>query len=154
MLMSVVAVVLTGCRGSTEVKPSTDRSPLSTSRCLGEYVVLSATDPLCESAKSERPRAPGETNPRAVVGKILGIEPGERVEIEVLNGSVDPSTSAPMMIDDVAFGSPTALRPSGLFAVYVGATPVSMIRIVPERHRPVEIVSGADELCVLVELRK
>jgi len=56
--------------------------------------------------------------------------------------------------DDVAFDSPTALRPSGLFAVYVGATPISMIRIVPERHRPVEIVSGADELRVLVELRK
>ncbi len=89
-----------------------------------------------------------------MVGKILGIEPGERVEIEVLNGSVDPSLPSPISIDDVAFGSPTALRPSGLFAVYMGATPVGMIRLVPERHRPVEIVSGADELCVLVELRK
>ena len=102
-------------------------------------------------ARRLRPRRREDTNPRVVFGKISGIEPGEKVGITVLNGT-ESATWARPSFDDVAFVAPGALQPDGSFAIYLGITPLTLVRVEPSKHRPVEIMSAADELCVGIRL--
>ena len=124
----------------------------SKARCLGDFSVLAPGSEECVAARRLRPRRREDTNPRVVFGKISGIEPGEEISITVLNGTESASWSRPSF-DDVAFDAPGALQPDGSFAIYLGTTPLTLVRVDPSKHRPVEIMSAADELCVGIRLR-
>jgi hypothetical protein len=146
-------MVLAGCHGATEVRGGAAAAAPCESQCMGDYSILPPAHPVCASARRARPHEDGE-NPRVVRGRIAGAEPGEKIEVLVLNGTLHGDPPDSVSIHDMAFQAPSALQADGLFAVWIGTTPITMVRIEPARHRPVEIVSGADELCVLVELRK
>ncbi|MGO9830696.1 MAG: hypothetical protein ACLPJH_11195 [Myxococcaceae bacterium] len=89
---------------------------------------------------------------RAVLGRISGIQPGEKVRLIKFGPETSESTWVNPFVRDVAVDASTRLMPDGSFFIYFPDERFVMLLVVPSLHRNVEIFSATKELCVGIPL--